>query len=86
MFSDFAVSGASMERPGVRALMPALKGRTVQLIVAESLDRISRRVSDSARFRETLAHHRVQLQCLDGTSLSPKGKSDALLFGVRTVR
>jgi site-specific DNA recombinase len=85
VFSDYAVSGASMERPGVQMLLRAIERGEFDVIVAESPDRISRDVADAARFRKMLAHHRVQLQCLDGTRLSPAGKSDALLFGVRSL-
>jgi DNA invertase Pin-like site-specific DNA recombinase len=80
IFSDFAISGASLKRPGIQALLKALNDRRFDTVVAESLDRISRDMEDSAHFRKCLARNKVSLRCLDGTD---NGKSSALLFAVR---
>lgn len=37
VFSDYAVSGASMDRPGMRALQDAIERGTVDVIVTESV-------------------------------------------------
>jgi site-specific DNA recombinase len=85
VLSDSAVSGASMDRPGMRSLMAAIETKSVTLVVAESLDRISRDVGDAAHFRRLLQHHGVELVCLDGTRVTADDKHSALLFGVRSL-
>ncbi|MDB4991337.1 MAG: recombinase [Myxococcaceae bacterium] len=85
VFADFAVSGASMDRPGMRALEDAIRARKFDVLVTESVDRLSRDVEDAARFRKLLAHNTVDLGCLDGTRLTAAGKSDALMFGMRAL-
>lgn len=85
VFSDYAVSGASMDRPGMRALEDAIKRAAIDVLITESVDRISRDVEDAARFRKLIATHEVELACLDGTRLTAGGKSDALMFGIRSI-
>lgn len=85
IITDFAISGASMDRPGMRVLEDAVRRRSVDMVVTESVDRISRDVEDAARFRKLITHHEVELACLDGTRVSPGGKSDALMFGMRAL-
>lgn len=85
VFTDYAVSGASMDRPGMRALSQAVESGAVDLVIAESLDRISRDVGDADRFRKMLAHRRAELRCLDGTTVRAGDKSSALLYGVRSL-
>ncbi len=85
VFPDFAVSGASMNRPGVRALEVAIKSRGVDMVVTESVDRLSRDVGDAAQLRKLLSHHRVELVCLDGTSLRTGDKTGAMLFTLRSM-
>jgi DNA invertase Pin-like site-specific DNA recombinase len=41
-FADFAMSGSSVLRPGYQALLTALRAGTVDVILSESLDRLSR--------------------------------------------
>lgn len=85
VYSDYAVSGASMDRPGMRSLEHAINAKAVDVVITESVDRISRDVEDAARFRKMLAHRGVELACLDGTRLGTTGKSDALTFGMRAL-
>jgi site-specific DNA recombinase len=85
VFSDYAVSGASMERPGMRALENAIGAGTIDSLVTESVDRISRDVEDAARFRKLLAQRSTDLVCLDGTRLTSGSKSDALMFGIQSI-
>ncbi len=47
-YSDHAMSGASLMRPGIQALMEDARGGKFDLIMAESLDRISRDQEDIA--------------------------------------
>lgn len=51
-FSDAAISGARQERPGYQALRDALRSGTFEVILAESLDRISRDLEHIAAFHK----------------------------------
>jgi DNA invertase Pin-like site-specific DNA recombinase len=57
VFSDAAISGATMERPGILRLLAAVKAGRVNLVVAEGLDRLSRSLKDIAAVHETLSYH-----------------------------
>ena len=60
-YSDSAISGATMERPGMQALLAAVKKKQVDLVVAEGLDRLSRSMKDIAAIHETLTNYRVKI-------------------------
>jgi site-specific DNA recombinase len=47
-YADHAVSGASLVRPGIQALMQDAPGHKFDLVLTESLDRISRDQEDIA--------------------------------------
>lgn len=61
IFRDAAVSGASLDRPGFRALMQAVRSRRIDVIVTENLDRISRDLADAATVFRELRYLDVQL-------------------------
>ncbi len=42
VFTDYAVSGATAQRPGFQGLMAALRAGRIDVVLAESLDRLSR--------------------------------------------
>ena len=48
--SDFAISGSSMLRPGYQALLELVRRRQVDVVLAESLDRLSRDQEHIAAF------------------------------------
>jgi DNA invertase Pin-like site-specific DNA recombinase len=48
IFSDFAVSGSSTDRPGFEAMMAAVEAGRVGAIVTEDLSRITRDFADAA--------------------------------------
>ncbi len=55
VFSDAALSGASMfGRPGLQALLRAVRAGEIDLVVTEHLDRLSRRLADSAAIYDQL--------------------------------
>lgn len=62
-FSDAAESGASMDRPGVQSLLKRIhkKAKDFDVIVVESIDRLSRTVSDTARLCDELDFADVRL-------------------------
>lgn len=61
VFSDYAMSGASLDRPGFESLMAGVDSGNVEVIVTESLDRISRDFADSAAIFKKLQYARVPL-------------------------
>lgn len=61
VFADFAISAASMDRPGWAALETRIAARLVDVVVVESLDRVSRKVGDTAHLVERLRFAGVTL-------------------------
>ena len=47
-FTDHALSGATMNRPGLRALMDAARAGRIDVVLTEALDRLSRDQEDTA--------------------------------------
>jgi len=54
VFPDFAVSGASLARPGFEALMAAVDAGRIKAIITEDMSRISRDFADSAQIFKRL--------------------------------
>lgn len=63
-FSDMAVSGASMHRPGLQALLDHVERGGIDVIVAEALDRLSRDQADVAALYKQLTFHGVEVVTL----------------------
>jgi DNA invertase Pin-like site-specific DNA recombinase len=61
VFKDAAISGATMERPGLVRLLTAAKAGRIGLVVAEGLDRLSRSLKDIAAIHETLGYYGVTI-------------------------
>lgn len=61
IFHDSALSGASVARPGLAALMDASGLGSFEILVAEGLDRISRSLADIARIYQTLQHQGIRI-------------------------
>lgn len=59
--SDSALTGATLHRPGIMAVLKAARAGDIDVIVSEGLDRISRNLGDIARIHERLAHGKVSL-------------------------
>ncbi|CAA7619283.1 recombinase family protein [Magnetospirillum sp. UT-4] len=59
VFSDAAITGSTMERPGLLRLMRAVEAKRIDLVVAEGLDRVSRSLKDIAGLYERMAYHGV---------------------------
>ncbi|MFC0243894.1 recombinase family protein [Falsochrobactrum ovis] len=55
-YSDHAVSGANMMRPGIQALMADARAGQFDIIVAEAQDRLSRDMEDMARLYKHLTY------------------------------
>ena len=84
-YSDHAISGASLLRPGIQALMAdGLKGR-FQLVLAEAMDRLSRDQEDIAGLFKRMVYAGVKIITLsegEVTSLHVglKGTMNALFL------
>jgi DNA invertase Pin-like site-specific DNA recombinase len=60
-YSDRAVSGASMLRPGLQALLDDASRARFDVILAEGLDRVSRDQEDTSRIFKQLSFARIKL-------------------------
>src|SRR5215468_8372888 len=73
VFPDFAVSGASLDRPGFEALMAAVDAGRIKAIITEDMSRISRDFADSAQIFKRLQFLKVPLVGVaDGIDTSAK--------------
>ena len=63
-YTDHAISGASLMRPGIQALMQDAQSRKFDLLLTESLDRISRDQEDIAGVYKRLRFAGVQILTL----------------------
>ena len=63
-YTDHAISGASLMRPGIQALMQDAQGKKFDLVLTESLDRISRDQEDIAGVYKRLRFAGVQILTL----------------------
>src|SRR5688572_22507742 len=73
VFTDYAVSGASLDRRGFEAMMAAVDDGLVSTIVTEDISRISRDFADAAQIFKRLQYARVPLIGIaDGIDTSAK--------------
>lgn len=63
-FTDAAISGATILRPGYQALLAAMRAGQVDIVLAESLDRFSRDLEHVAAFHKQARFCRVQIVTL----------------------
>ncbi|NMM46510.1 recombinase family protein [Rhodospirillaceae bacterium KN72] len=61
VFTDPAISGATMLRPGLGALLKEAEGGRLDLVVTEGLDRLSRDLADIALIYRTLQNNNVAI-------------------------
>ncbi len=74
VFPDFAISGSSLDRRGLEAMMSAVESGAIIAIVTEDMSRISRDIADAATIFKKLAFYRVPLLGVaDGIDTSQKG-------------
>ncbi len=85
-FADAGISGASMiGRSGLQALLRAVANDEIDIVVAESLDRLSRNQSDIARIYQLLTYAGVRLVTIeedeiDEMKIGFKGTMNALFL------
>jgi site-specific DNA recombinase len=63
-YTDAAISGATMLRPGIQALITDAAESRFDVVLAEALDRLSRDLGDTAQLHKLLAFHRVKIHTL----------------------
>ncbi len=63
-FTDAAISGATTLRPGYQALLEAIRKGQVDIVLAESLDRLSRDLEHVAAFHKLAVFARVRIVTL----------------------
>jgi len=61
VFSDMAISGASMQRPGIQGLMDQASKGSFDIVMTEALDRLSRDQADVATLYKRLSFHGVRI-------------------------
>lgn len=61
VFSDAAITGSTMQRPGIARLLEAAKQGRMNMVVAEGLDRLSRSLKDIAAMHESLEYYGVTI-------------------------
>lgn len=66
IFTDAAVSGASMQRAGMRALVDAIRERRLDVLVLEDLSRLSRDTADTHVFMADARDAGVRVLAIEG--------------------
>ena len=56
-FSDGGISGGTMERPGLQALLEDIRSRRVQVVVVYKVDRLSRSIFDFHKMMQEFAKY-----------------------------
>ena len=76
-YSDQAISGASLLRPGIQSLIAdALRGR-FNVVLAEAMDRLSRDQEDLAGIYKRLTHAGIEIRAVH------EGRADIIQIGIR---
>ena len=70
-YSDEAVSGTTMFRPGIQELMKSAALGTFDVVIAEALDRVSRNQGDSEKLREVLAFRDIKIVTISEGEITP---------------
>ena len=64
IYTDYGISGASMVRPGLQALLADAQQRKFDVVLSEALDRISRDQGDTANIHKRMRFHGIQIYTL----------------------
>ncbi len=86
VFTDFAISGATMDRPGFEALLKQVqaKQRGVDVLVVEDLSRLTRDFADAGTLFKQLKYAGVRMMGV-GDGIDTDGRSAKLMFGVKAL-
>ncbi len=69
-YSDAAISGASLLRPGIQSLLADAQASKFDVVLCEALDRLSRNQADIARIYEQLTFNGIQIITLSEGDIS----------------
>ena len=84
VFPDYAISGGSMQRPGLEALLRAVEEKRIDVVLTEDVSRISRDMGDAAHIFKRLQFAGVPLIGLsDGIDTS--GKQGKLTYAFKSM-
>lgn len=84
VWTDYAISAASLQRPGLEAMLGAVRAGAIDLIVVEDLSRLSRDQADAHTLLRDLRHRGVAVVGVaDGVDTREKGSK--LLYSVRAM-
>jgi DNA invertase Pin-like site-specific DNA recombinase len=61
VFEDAAISGSTLNRPGIQQLIHYVRGGQIDVVVAEGIDRLSRSMADMANFFDLLVNTNVPI-------------------------
>lgn len=61
VYSDAAISGGSDQRPSYQRLLNDARSRKFGIVLAEALDRLSRRLADTAKLHDELSFLEIRL-------------------------
>ena len=64
IYTDYGISGASMMRPGLQALMADAQLKKFDVVLSEALDRISRDQGDTANIHKRMRFHGIKIYTL----------------------
>ncbi len=85
VYTDYALSGATMERPGLRTLIDDARAGGFDLVLTEALDRLSRDLEDIAAIYKRLSAWQIGIVTLSEGSITElhiglKGTMNALFL------
>ena len=60
-YTDAAISGASRFRPGFQKLIAEASRNKFDIVICEAIDRLGRRLADTADLQDQLAFHKIRL-------------------------
>lgn len=64
IYTDYGISGASMQRPGLQALIADAQLGKFEIVLSEALDRISRDQGDTANIHKRMRFHGIKIYTL----------------------
>ncbi len=70
-YDDAAMSGSSKFRPGFQRLLADAEARRFDVVVCEALDRLSRKLADTADFHDRLSFYGVRLHATNIGEITP---------------
>lgn len=78
-YSDEAMSGQRIDRPDFQRLQADLAEKQFDIVLSESLDRLSRSMKDTAQFYAIADFHNIRLHTIDA------GEIDKLRIGITST-